>query len=164
MKEFQRTNNTIYYVTDAGEIFAKRISNGRLRQKSPTLNKNRGYWYVRTELGNYAVHRLVAQAFIPNPLGKPTVNHIDGNKNNNDVSNLEWATYKEQSDHAIKTGLSKKMKKNEGANLKWTDEQVRTVYSLVKGGLSYSKAGAKIGMPYSTVAHIMRGSRRLVNE
>ena len=164
MKEFQRTNKTIYYVTDTGEIFAKRMFDGKLSQKNPTLNKNRGYWYVRTELGNYAVHRLVAQAFVPNPLGKPTVNHIDGNKNNNRASNLEWATYKEQSDHAIRTGLSKKMKKNEGSRLKWTDEQVKTVYSLVKGGLSYSKAGATIGMPYSTVAHIMRGSRRLINE
>lgn len=51
------------------------------------------------------VHVLVANAFIPNPLGLPTVNHIDGNKNNNNVTNLEWATYGENNTHALRCGL-----------------------------------------------------------
>lgn len=53
------------------------------------------------------IHRLVAINFIPNPLNKVSVNHIDGNKLNNHVDNLEWSTWKENSDHAVMTGLNK---------------------------------------------------------
>lgn len=59
----------------------------------------------------YKVHRLMAEAFIPNPLNKKTVNHIDGNTQNNTLSNLEWATHSENAQHAYthsKTGRAKK--------------------------------------------------------
>ena len=68
-----------------------------------------GYLHVsRNYLGNiHDVHRIIATTFLPNTKNKLTVNHIDGNKTNNKVSNLEWVTMKEQVDHAFRIGLRK---------------------------------------------------------
>ncbi|MGH0741951.1 NUMOD4 domain-containing protein [Bacillus paranthracis] len=77
------------------------------------LNHNKGYSMVTINIEGKArkvkTHRLVAEAFIPNFFNKPTVNHIDRNKKNNSVDNLEWATHKEQSIHAHLTGIHNDM-------------------------------------------------------
>ena len=68
-----------------------------------------GYKYVDLRNGNKTkkrtIHRLLAKVFIPNPENKPQVNHIDGNKLNNAVENLEWCTAQENGLHAYTTGL-----------------------------------------------------------
>jgi hypothetical protein len=76
--------------------------------------QNNGYKAVNIQLGSRGkyktctVHRLIALAYIPNPMNKATVNHIDGDKTNIDMRNLEWATYSENNMHALKTGLKKR--------------------------------------------------------
>lgn len=76
------------------------------------------------------VHRLVAEAFIPNPESKSTVNHKDGNKQNNVVENLEWVDRKEQMVHAYKMGLKTSRLGSENSNAKLTDEQVKEIRKL----------------------------------
>lgn len=63
---------------------------------------------VQSKRFNYLVHRLVAKAFIPNPNNLPEVNHLDGNKLNNDVSNLSWCSSSENIAHAYAIGLKTK--------------------------------------------------------
>ena len=76
---------------------------------------------------NFHVHVLVAGAFLPNPEGKREVNHIDGDKTNNRVENLEWVTGSENTRHAIQNGQLKIKKGSQCHFAKLTDEQVRYI-------------------------------------
>jgi len=159
---FDQTVYTKWYITDIGEILSSTLyrDDGKLRKVIPNKNK-RGYLYARTSNGNYQIHRLVASAFIDNKENKPCVNHKDGNKHNNVDNNLEWVTYKENTKHAIDNGLLIQMKKNQG-NIKYSNGQCKEVIERVKSGMTYKKAGEIHNMPYSTVAHLIRGSRRRI--
>ncbi len=86
----------------------------------PTAHKDLGYFMVslwKNNTGNsYYVHRLVCQAFHPNPENKNEVNHKDGNRHNNHSTNLEWVTRAENAEHAVQTGLktyTNRLTKNE---------------------------------------------------
>lgn len=70
----------------------------------------------------YKAHRLVAMMFIPNPHDYPVVNHIDGNKLNNNVENLEWCTYYHNNKHARDTGLNNVSESN---SKRWEDKNFR---------------------------------------
>lgn len=101
----------IYQVSNLGQIKSiprKYVTKERLLNQ---YNRN-GYLCVGLQGPKYRyVHILVAEAFIPNPENKPTVNHKDGNKHNNRVDNLEWATYSENLKHALDNGLKNKRKR-----------------------------------------------------
>lgn len=97
---------TKYMISDAGNILNLNTN----KYLSMRLG-NTGYYQVKLshngKAKHYNVHRLVAMHFIFNPENKPIVNHINGDKTNNDVCNLEWVTYSENNHHAMKIGLVK---------------------------------------------------------
>lgn len=100
---------SIYQVSNFGRVkrlsYTKYYKDGYRKRKFPERIFNMsidrdGYFHVELQgLGGRAVHRLVAAAFVPNPDNKPCVNHIDGNKQNNVPSNLEWVTSAENTKH-----------------------------------------------------------------
>jgi hypothetical protein len=101
----------LYQVSNLGAI--KSISykgKSKIRLMAIMVNAhgyNKASFSKEKCIKNVVIHRLVAEAFIPNNDNKPTVNHKDGNKLNNHVSNLEWATYLENNIHALSSGLRK---------------------------------------------------------
>lgn len=91
-----------YSITRTGEV--RNDKTGRILKHSE--GSSSGYLTVYVDGKNLLLHRLLAETFIDNPLQKKCVNHIDGNKQNNNLTNLEWCTYKENLLHARKTGLN----------------------------------------------------------
>ena len=118
-----------------------------------------GHEYIRIHLNKDGVmkthymHRLLAAAFIDNPEGKATVNHIDGNKSNNSLDNLEWATQLENVRHAHDTGLARPPK----AHLKLTESDAKMVKDLHKAGMTNTLMGKLLGVSQVSISQIVTG-------
>lgn len=153
----------LYQISDKGLVISKSrmiiTVDGKTRFVKGRLMKLRkhddGYRFVSLcrngKSKNHYVHRLVAEAFIPNEHSKPEVNHLNGNKTCNRVENLAWATHAENVQHAYDTGLSKKSLGRYNAR-KVRDKASNKLYG------SIIEASEETGINYKTLRNMLSGS------
>ena len=139
-----------------GKYLTQGISDNYLKVTLSKSNKQR----------TFRVHILVARAFIPNPENKPEVNHMDGNKQNNRVDNLEWNTRSENELHAYKNGLAKPSNKQKQAVAKYAKENYSkkvVQYSLngefIKEWNSMHDVWRELGIRPSYICRCCKGLR-----
>ncbi len=150
-----------FKVSSTGKIFSKR-SNKELKQH---LHKN-GYYTFSTRLDGrngvakcFRVHILVATAFIKNYENKPTVNHINGIKTDNNSCNLEWSSYTEQMIHARDTGLLNILSGTATAQSKLSENDIlfiRKHYKSHSRDFGTRALGVMFGVSHSTISAVVR--------
>lgn len=160
----------LYRVSDSGKVksYHQDEVNGKLLRPA-----DQGYGYLVVSLSKKSkaktclVHRLVAQTFIPNPKNRPEVNHKDGNKYNNNMTNLEWRTKKGNMRHSARMGLHAHGDSHVLAKL--SDEDVRKIKMLLKqtrratkrGNLTQAHIAEMFNVHQSNISHINRGATRV---
>ena len=132
--------NGEYEVSNLGRVRSMKMYYGMVGRIMPQTIQRKGYYAVTFWMNNKAycrkVHRLVIEAFTPNPDNLPCINHIDCNKLNNHIDNLEWCTYQANMQHAVRTGLTHPHQ--------WTDEERKQISERNKGQRVSDEQRAKL--------------------
>jgi len=149
-----------YKISNTGNVCSfLRHKEGRRRKLN--ISKS-GYYTIILNNNNlkkeYKVARLVARAFIPNPVNKLQVNHKNGNKLDNNVKNLEWCTPKENVQHAWDTGLSLPLNRQQNGMSKLTECQIEEIglKKRIFPHLSTEKIGKMFNVSGRTIRYILK--------
>lgn len=179
MKNLSFIGHNDYAVTTDGRVYSSKSNRFLTGWVSEAGYHTVGLYAVDSDtMTNAPVHRLVAKAFIPNPENKPQVNHKDGNKLNNAVENLEWVSPRENSIHAIESGLKSPCfstdttkfpddfevvhdwRKTGIACSLWTEDDARNVAQLLEDGYRVCDISAITGLDRRSIQHLRDGERQ----
>ena len=145
----------IFQISNTGRVFSKRTNKILKHHVAKS-----GYCTLATRIGGrngtahtFKIHRLVAIAFIPNPDNKPEVNHLDGNKSNNNVTNLKWSTGSENVQHSFDTGLHIPHMGTNMYNSKLSEEDVRAIRLSTKSTI---ELGIEYGVHHTQISRVKR--------
>jgi hypothetical protein len=142
-----------YSISNLGNL--RNDKNGRIRKH--TKHKSGYLTTTLSERSTQYVQRLVALAFIPNPENKPFVNHLDGNKQNNIVGNLEWSTPSENIIHANKTGLQTHPKGEDHHSARLTEKEVIKIKEMLRDGVRGKDIVKQFSITKQMVYYIKNG-------
>ena len=146
-----------YFVTEDGKIWSNK-TNKYIAQRIGS----KGYYLVNLSINGkcktYQVHRLVAEAFIPNPENYPVINHKDGNKHNNHFENLEWCTYQHNAQHAVENGLIAHAVGVATSNGQFLEKDIRDIRVLRSNGMSQSKIASLYHVTKGAIQQILNGN------
>lgn len=146
----------LYTINSKGEIFSDNTGKMKTRNKSNTEYQLINLMCENGRKKTFKVHRLVLMAFCPidNP-EKKEVNHIDGNKKNNCLDNLEWCTSSENQKHAFKTGLQHARRGEQSNFSKLSQEDVDKIFFLRKAGYTQQKIADTVGCTRNNISLIL---------
>lgn len=161
MEEFKciKGYENYYQISNYGNV---KTLYGRYKQcvfKKPFVRKD-GYVVINLikdkKQTTFYIHRLVASHFlVANNPEDIEINHIDGNKQNNTLSNLEWCTSSQNSLHSYSTGLSKKGSDRPSSKL--TEEHVRSIPSLLRDGYTIKRISKEFNVSTTAIHHVLTG-------
>lgn len=149
-----------YKISKIGDVVSIHRNGTRLKDKviKPVIGTN-GYMKVSLRCNGIRytrnIHRLLAQTFIENKDNLPCVNHIDGNKLNNSLSNLEWVSFSKNIQHAYDNGLTIAAKGESRSSLK--NEDVLKIVEMKKQGKTLSEISKEFNVSASSISDIVTG-------
>lgn len=150
--------DSLYRISNFGNV--KSIRRKKLK---PMQDNGKGYKQLYVQIKNkrfvFYIHRLVAEAFIPNPSNKPHINHKNGIKSDNRVDNLEWVTQSENLKHAVNKNLIKSGQDSKKSKL--SESKVIAIKRLYKINPRFNRSHVanKLGVRDTTIIKIITGKR-----
>lgn len=159
-----------YMIDTSGNVYSCIVGRGKLARNSGSPQRvlkqvldTTGYYIVSLTDGkvkrNRSIHRLLALAYIPNPNNLPHVNHIDGNKTNNNLDNLEWTSVLDNTQHAIRIGLTNPMSDERCPNKAAVNQYEADGETLIATFGSLHDAGRETGVAWQNISKVVRGVR-----